>query len=451
MRLLASLLFCTISFAQSPLNLSRVEGLWLGTLDTGAAKLRLAFHLNADGTGTLDSLDQGAKGIKIDSFSLDGTKFTLASKAVGGGFTGELIENGQKLQGIWKQGGNIPLVLVKSASLPEIGRPQMPKAPFPYRTEDVTFSSVNNDVTLAGTLTTPAGAGPFPAVVMITGSGPQDRDETLLGHKPFWVIADYLSRHGIAVLRFDDRGTAKSSGNFNASTSADFADDAEGALLFLKSRKVFPKIGLLGHSEGGVIAPMLANRNADVSFVVLLAGPAVSGDAILLEQNKLILASMGAPKSLIDGQIERLTKILTIVKAEPDVKVGAEKARKAMADVDPALKPQVEAQIQQTATPWFHYFLAYDPAPALKSLKQPLLAFSGTLDLQVPAGQNLSVMKKLLEEGGNKDFKLMEMPGLNHLFQHAKTGSPNEYSQIEETISPEVLTVLAEWIGQHGK
>ncbi len=437
MRILAAFLCAAPLFAQ---QLS-VEGLWVGSLEVGAVKLRLAFHLDGKGAGTFDSLDQGAKGIPLDSVKLEGTHVSITSRKVGGTYEAELLDGGKRLQGIWKQGTPLPLVLVRSASLPEVKRPQTPQPPFPYTSEEVSYPSVNPSVQLAATLTIPQGKGPFPAVVMITGSGAQDRDETLLGHKPFWVIADYLSRHGIAVLRADDRGTAKSTGSFAKSTSADFADDAEGGVKFLAARKEIGKIGLIGHSEGGMIAPMIANRNPRVGFVVLLAGTSVRGDELLLEQNRLLMVNSGLIETT--ATLARVKKLYDIITSNADPKVAAEKATEAFPE------PQAKSQIDTLNSPWFRWMLAYDPGTALQRLQQPALVFNGTLDLQVSAEQNLPVFAKKLAEAHNTDFKIMKMPGLNHLFQHCKTGSPKEYADIEETFSPEVLQIMSEWINGH--
>ena len=447
MRILVLLALVSILSAQPPTAASQVEGIWVGALDTGAMKLRLAFHLKADGTGTFDSLDQGAKGLPIESVKLDGKHVSMVLKSVHGTYEAELMDDGQTMQGLWKQGQPIPLALTRSASMPETKRPQTPQPPFPYKREEVTYSSVNKGVTLAATLTIPDGPGPFPGVVMITGSGPQDRDESIMGHQPFWVIADYFSRHGIAVLRADDRGIGKSTGIFAKATTPDFADDAEGGVLYLKTRTEISRIGLVGHSEGGIIAPIIANRNPEVKFLILMAGTAVPGDQLMFEQNRRVMKSMGLPDSFAESQVQRLKEIIRVEKQEPDPKLAAEKALKALGEIDPALKPTVDAQIAQTATPWFHWFLSYDPGPALRGLKQPVLVLNGSLDVQVPADQNIPVMTKLLD--GNHDHKILTLQGLNHLFQHAKTGSPQEYSSIEETISPEVLSVMAEWIGRH--
>jgi hypothetical protein len=301
-------------------------------------------------------------------------------------------------------------------------------------------------VTLAGTLTLPAGKGPHPAVVLITGSGPQDRDETLMGHKPFLVLADHLSRRGVAVLRYDDRGIGKSKGNFSIATTADFAQDAEGALEYLKRRAEIraKQVGLAGHSEGGIIAPMVAARRQDVAFVVLLAGTAVPGSAVILEQGHAMAKAAGASEEkLRDARVKHMA--FEKVMAESGDAAELEKKLRAVFGGGAG----VDAQIRQVTSPWFRYFFTYDPAPALGKVKCPVLALNGEKDLQVLPDQNLPVMKAALEKGGNKDVTIVRLPGLNHLFQAAKTGAVSEYAQIEETMNPAALDAVSGWIGQH--
>jgi uncharacterized protein len=300
--------------------------------------------------------------------------------------------------------------------------------------------------TLAGTLTIPQGKGPFPAVLLITGSGPQDRDESLLGHKPFLVLSDWLTRKGIEVLRADDRGMGKSTGVFGTATTADFATDVEAGVAFLKTRPEVnaKKIGLIGHSEGGIIAPMVAARNPDVGCIVMLAGSGVPGDQILVEQRKLIAEAGGMSKEQAEKEALEERAVLALVvkekdspELEKDLRAGLEKDVK---------EPELGAQVKVLTSPWFRYFLAYDPGPALKKVKCPVLALNGEKDLQVPPDLNLPTISKALTEGGNKNFEVVELPGLNHLFQTATTGSPTEYATIEETMSPVVLGKVSEWI-----
>ncbi|HLJ91260.1 MAG TPA: alpha/beta fold hydrolase [Candidatus Angelobacter sp.] len=432
---------------------SDLVGDWMGTLNTGPAKLKLVFHITSTASGlkaTLDSPDQGAKDIPFSSAQLKDGRVKLDAASIKGAFEGALSTDLSTLTGTWSQGGgSLPLQLkrVKSAAeLQHHPRPQEPKKPYPYREEDVAYDNQAGGDRLAATLTVPNGKGPFPAVVLITGSGPQDRDESLLGHKPFLVLADYLTRKGIAVLRADDRGVAKSTGNFSAATTADFATDTEAGVAYLKTRpEINPRqIGLIGHSEGGIIAPMVAARNHDVAFIVMMAGSAVPGDEILVTQATLLAEAGGKSHeaALKVGAEER--DVLNVLKqAQDDASL-----KNALHDKLAAEMPEekIKVAIAQLMSPWFRYFLAYDPAPALGKVACPVLALNGERDLQVPPKQNLPVIRKALEAGGNKSFEVDELPALNHLFQTATTGSPEEYSTIEETIAPVALEKISEWI-----
>jgi hypothetical protein len=283
--------------------------------------------------------------------------------------------------------------------------------------------------------------------VLITGSGPQDRDETLLGHKPFLILSDYLTRHGIAVLRADDRGTAKSTGVFSKATTADFATDTEAGVAYLKTRpEIDPhKIGLIGHSEGGVIAPMVAARNKDVAYIVMMAGTGVPGGEVLAAQMEAIQLANGAKPEDAAKTAARQREIDKIIETEKDEATLDKELKEKMADMPDT---QAGMAITELTSPWFRYFLAYDPATALRKVTCPVLVLNGSLDKQVLPSQNLPAIRKALEQAGNKHFEIDELPGLNHLFQTAKTGSPMEYAQIEETMSPVALDKMATWIAK---
>jgi len=283
---------------------------------------------------------------------------------------------------------------------------------------------------------------------LITGSGPQDRDESLMGHKPFLILSDYLTRHGIAVLRADDRGTGKSTGDFAKATTADFATDTEAGVAYLKTRpEVNPqKIGLIGHSEGGVIAPMIAARNKDVAFIVMMAGTGVPGDQVLVAQLEAIDVASGKSPEEAAKAAARQGEIIKLVETEKDEAVLEKEMKEKMAGEIP--EAQVGGVIQQFTSVWFRFFLTYDPAPALRKVTCPVLVLNGEKDKQVLPSQNLPPIRKALEDGGNKHFEIDELAGLNHLFQTAKTGSPMEYAQIEETMSPVALEKMATWIGK---
>jgi len=438
-----------IKTEHKPAKPSDIDGAWMGTLETGAAKLRVVFHIfNAeDGLmATLDSPDQGAKGIPVTKVTREDASLKMEVKMVGGVFEGKIAKDLTVIEGTWTQGSPLPLVLkkVKDVSKLEPRRPQNPVKPYPYREEGVAYENPVAHIKLAATLTLPQGNGPFPGVVLITGSGPQDRDETVFGHKPFLILSDYLTRQGIAVLRADDRGVAKSGGSFQSATTADFATDAEAGVAYLKTRAEVSKIGLIGHSEGGVIAPMVAARNHNVAFIVMMAGTGVPGDQILVEQTRLISELMGASHEQASKDAEEERELLAMVKQEKDQTVLDKALRKKLAGKLPDAQLGVEEK--QVTSPWFRYFIAYDPATALRKITCPVLALNGEKDVQVPPQQNLPAIRKALEEAGNKNFEAVELPGLNHLFQTAKTGAPTEYAQIEETMSPVALEKIASWI-----
>ena len=441
-----------------------VEGFWEGTLKVGAIELRLIFTLERkpDGTlaGTLDSPDQGAKDIPIEEVTFQNGAVVVNVKKVGGVYEGKLSKDGQQIEGQWKQAGmTFPLVLKRIDKLPETRRPQEPKKPYPYAVEEVTFENKEAGVKLAGTLTLPRGKGPFPAVLLISGSGPQDRDEAIFGHRPFLVLADHLTRRGIAVLRVDDRGVGGSTGDFAKATSADFAGDVLAGVAYLKTRQeINPRqIGLIGHSEGGLIAPMVAVKSKDVAFIVLLAGPGLPGDEVLALQGQAILKAMGASEKDLALQQRLQRRFFMIVREEKDDEAARKKIQAAieeeLAKLDDdqrkaaeKMKGNLEGQVKLVTSPWFRYFLTYDPRPALRRVRVPVLAVVGEKDLQVLAKENLSEIAKALKEGGNTDYTLKEFPGLNHLFQTCKTGAPTEYGKIEETFAPEALDYIADWI-----
>jgi pimeloyl-ACP methyl ester carboxylesterase len=395
------------------------------------------------------------KGIPIEKVEFADGKLTLKMPAMKSEYIGKMQSDGDSIKGELEQGAKYALDFKRTDKPVELIRPQHPKKPFPYAEEDVTFDSKAKDVKLAATFTKPKGDGPFTAVALITGSGPQDRDESLMGHKPFLVIADYLTRRGIAVLRYDDRGIGKSTGKFSTSTSKDFADDAAGAVTYLRSRKDVGKIGLMGHSEGGMIAPMVAAENPEVGFIILLAGPGTPCDELMIEQGQLIVKAMGGGEKALTRQKEIQTKLFALAKKGAD----AEQLKNALTELEKNLtedekkeaaktRAATNAQVSQLAGPWFRYFLNYDPRPTLEKVKCPVLAINGDKDLQVAPKENLEAIEKSLKAGGNKDATTKEFPGLNHLFQPCKTGLPSEYGRIETTFAPEALELIADWIAK---
>ncbi len=445
-------------------DISKLQGSWQGTLKISTVELRIVFNINVEAdtlsSATLDSPDQGAFGIKVDRVIFSDDKVRFDVKAIGGYYEGTFNNENMQIDGMWNQGGqSLPLLLKYSEVKVELKRPQEPKPPYPYNEEEVTYTNEDAGITLAGTLTTPKTGGPFPAVILISGSGPQNRDEELLGHKPFFVIADHLTKNGIAVLRFDDRGVGESTGDHSKANSEDFSTDVLAGIEFLKTREDISKnkIGLVGHSEGGMIAPIVASKSDDVAFIVLLAGPGIPGDQILILQSELISKAEGTSEEEIKKNLDLSKKMYDIIKTTPDDSTAKEKLvavfeqyynnlteeeKTELGDVE-MLKTQ---QSKILLSPWFRYFLSFDPALYLKKVKCPLLALNGENDLQVPPKENLSAIEKILTEAGNKNFVTKELKSLNHLFQKSETGAVSEYSKIEETFSPVALEEMLTWI-----
>ncbi len=444
-----------------------LAGLWAGSLAVEGVTLRLVAHITASPSGnytsTLDSVDQGALGIPVAATTFANNTLTLTLPKLKAQFTGTLGADGKTLTGTWTQGASsLPLTLTKTDKAPPgPRRPQEPHSPFPYATRDVVYANTQGGVVLAGTLSTPLGKGPFPAAILITGSGSHDRDETLFGHKLFLVIADYLTRRGIAVLRVDDRGMGGSTGSKTQSNDHDMAGDVRAGVAFLGTQPgINPhKIGLIGHSEGGLIAPIAAANFPGIAFVVLLAGPGVPGEQILREQNALILRSLHADPTLVAWSGRQQAQTFAILKSTPDNAEAKAKLdallRAALASMPAELRPHAreyranfEAQEQTVLTPWFRGFLASRPAAVLAQVHCPVLALGGAKDLQVPAQESLAAVARALKAGGSPDVTVREMPGLNHLFQTAPTGALAEYAQIEETFAPAALKVMGDWIAR---
>jgi pimeloyl-ACP methyl ester carboxylesterase len=440
-----------------------IEGNWLATLEIGDNKLRILLKIEKSANNYVakfDSLDQGATDLPIDSIVLDGTKLAFSAAKFGISYEGTLNEKGDEISGTFKQGpGATPLVFRRTAEVAKLNRPQEPKKPYPYDEEQVSYRNEKDNIKLAGTLTVPRGGGKYPVVLLITGSGSQDRDETIAGHRPFLVLADHLTRNGIAVLRVDDRGIGGSDMGSLSVTSENFAEDVLAGVNFLKQRKqIDPRmIGLIGHSEGGMIAPMVAARSKDVSFIVLLAGLGQRGEDVIYAQTELIQKTQGTPAETTKHTIALARKINAIVKAETDGMRIEQRINEEIAAYEATLgdshkelfKPaasSVKSYLPIYKTPWYRFFITFDPAPVLKNVKVPVLALNGEHDLQVPAKENLDLIAAGLKAGGNVDVTVKAFPRLNHLFQTSQTGLLSEYGQIEETMSPEVLKTVSDWI-----
>jgi uncharacterized protein len=446
--------------AITTLNLTAqdISGQWNGLLEAAGLHLRIVFHINKTDSGysaTMDSPDQGAKGIRVTATIFKNNHLLLTIASANIEYEGELKDS--LIVGTFKQNGfGFPMKLSKKEIKNTVNRPQEPKPPFPYLSEEVTFPNTQAGITLGGTLTLPAKTGNFPAVIFISGSGPQDRNEELAGHKPFLVVADYLTKNGIAVLRYDDRGVGASTGDFSKGTTADFATDVESALSFLQTRKDINKnkIGLIGHSEGALIAPVVAAKSKAVDFIVLLAGPGLPGYQLMLLQKRKIEEKMGVPAEQIESGQQAFKGAYEIIRNSPANDTSL-KSRIQTFFKEKFGSNMPQAQLSGLATallnPWMVSFLKLDPVTALENVKCPVLAINGDKDLQVPSKENLSAIRKALEAAGNKNVTIKEYPGLNHLFQEAKTGLPAEYMTIEQTISPVVLEDITTWIKKQVK
>ena len=439
-----------------------IQGDWVGTLNLGGTSLRIVFHINTDEEGllsaTLDSPDQGATGIPTSMVQFTEGALTIEVASIGGAYSGEL--NKESITGTWKQGGgSLPLELERMTEPITYNRPQEPKKPYPYKEEVVRYTHEEGGFELEGTLTLPEGDGPFPAGVLISGSGPQDRDESLMGHKPFLVLADYLTRQGIAVLRYDDRGVGESGGDFGTSTTLDFATDVEAAVKYLDSRPDIDAgaIGLIGHSEGALIAPIVAtNPENSIAYVVMLAGPGLQGKEVLLTQSAKILSMKGIGDEWIEQATQINSELYDTVLAhegsnlEDTLRQKLAELRSEISEMEAnmlGLNEEAEDRIiNQLSSPWMQKFMEIDPASYLERMKTPVLSIIGEKDVQVLPEENNAAIKEALEKAGNEEATLNILPGLNHLFQQAETGLPEEYSKIEETFSEEAMEMIAAWI-----
>ena len=438
-----------------------ITGQWNGLLKTQGTQLKIVININQSGEGyksTLDIPDQGAKDIPITQTSFEESILKFEVSSLGVSYSGTLNNDGV-INGTFNQNGQaIPLNLSKKEVEKEkLVRPQEPKKPYPYYSEEVSFENSIDSILLSGTLTLPSKEGKHPVVVMITGSGPQNRDEEGLGHKPFLVIADHLTRKGIGVLRYDDRGTAQSTGDFKSATSKDYANDVLSAVTYLKTRNDidYKNIGLIGHSDGGAVAPMVASESKDIAFIVLLAGPGISGYDLVLLQMELVNRANGLDESKLQTKLASFKEGMDImIKGDniDDIKSDLRDFWRKELNDHPELLPEgmkvdnYLSILDKGASPWLVHHVKYDPASSLVKVRCPVLALNGEKDIQVPSKVNLRAIEKHLEEGGNNDFEIKELPNLNHLFQECSTGFPNEYAKIEQTFSPTALLEISNWI-----
>jgi pimeloyl-ACP methyl ester carboxylesterase len=467
--MLLLLLVAPNSFAQVNKN---IAGTWEGKLNLGV-ELRIIFHFKDEGnghfTGKADSPDQGGYGLPCDSVIVNGDSIRIFMSNAGASFAGKL-DTDSSIRGTFAQRVMIPLLLKKTnggAFQPK--RPQSPQAPFPYRSEEVEYDNADRSLHYGATITIPHGKGPFPAAVLITGSGPQDRDETIMNHKLFAVIADALTRNGFVVLRVDDRGTGKSTGIFANATSADFADDVNTSFNYLLTRPEVnkKKAGLIGHSEGGMIASIVAAKRNDIDFTVLLAGPGIKINELMSEQNAAILHSVGISKAAIDAYIPFYKNLMTIAATTPDSASGKNAVstmlKNWMASTDTLLIKELGFEDEQTSLQiiqrlvrefsgkWFRYFLTFDPQPYLQKINSKVLALNGARDIQVIDASNLAGIEVSLKKGRTKQYTIKSLPGLNHLFQTCTKCTLAEYGVLEETFSPIALKEINDWLNKYVK
>lgn len=444
----------------SSLEAQDITGDWNGVLDVMGTQLTLVFHIQESDSGytaTLDSPDQGAMGISFTSVKYN-DKLILREANIGAYFEG--VPAADSIAGTWNQGGqSFELNMYRDKVEKEAyRRPQEPEKPYPYVEEEVIFENKRDSLSLAGTLTLPDKTGSFPAVILISGSGAQNRNEEVFGHRPFLVLADYLTRQGIAVLRYDDRGTAESTGNFATATSQDFAKDVLSAIEYLKSRDEIDhqQIGLIGHSEGGLIAPIVVNRSDDVAFMVLLAGTGVPGKEISRMQGRTLLdvevSDREAYNRFIDKTVEIASSNKTTSEKREELTQHYRDSKKVLDELLPESMDReafINQQVEGALRPWSQFFFNHDPAEELKKVTIPVLSLIGSLDVQVPPKMNHTPIRKALEEAGNRDITIKELKGLNHMFQESETGSMMEYAEIEQTFSPVALEEISSWIKAH--
>ncbi|GAB2949265.1 alpha/beta hydrolase [Hymenobacter coalescens] len=435
-----------------------LSGDWQGALRAGGTEVPLIVHLRQqpDGgyTGTLDSPRQQAFGLPLAGVTVRADSVTLRLSQPAARFAARLSADGQQLSGSWQQNGqSAPLTLVRQAAgsaAPALRRPQDPKPPLPYRAEDVTFANGAAGIRLAGTVTVPPGKGPFPAVVLVTGSGPQDRDETIFGHHPFRVLADFLTRRGFVVLRYDDRGVGQSGGSAATYTTADGLTDAQAALAYLRSRAEVQgrPVGLLGHSEGAMIGLLAATQPQPPAFLISLAGPAVRGLEVLIRQNEDLARAAGLPTAQVVANKALNQQVYMTVLQTPDDQQARTHVVGLLQQAG-LTAAQAQQQAASLTSAWYRQLLAFDPQPLLAKVQCPVLALNGAKDLQVAAAVNLPAWEKGVRAGGNQDVTTQELPGLNHLFQTAQTGLSDEYGRIEETFAPAALAVIGDWLARH--
>lgn len=433
---------------------AQIEGTWSGNIELPTSKLPFVLHITKENNvfkATADSPDQGAYGLNIQEIKFENNKLFFKDARMFMTYEGDLVNN--NINGIFKQGGQkFTLNFTKGAF--KRNRPQEPQPPFNYKTENVTFENKESKIKLSGTLTMPSAGKKFPAIVLVSGSGPQDRNEELFNHKPFWVIADYLTKQGYAVLRYDDRGVGESGGDFENATTFDFADDANCAVNFLKSiKEIDPKkTGILGHSEGGMVAQIIAAQRNDIAFIISMAGPGIAIDELMLKQKYDVEKNSGVPEKTLNANQVLFRKIYEIIKTNNSAE-KIEQEITAYIKQNPNYTNLSTTEIKQLTelvnNKWFTTFVRYNPENYFPKIKAKVLALNGDKDVQVAAKENLNGWQNGLAH--NKKVTVKMYPNLNHLFQKAKTGMPDEYGAIETTIEPIVLEDISNWLNQNIK
>jgi len=437
-----------------------IDGIWLGTLKVPGAELRIALTISKSDVGkyavSMNSIDQGSGELPLDEVKYENHLLFIKSPKIGIEFEGQVNVDQKTFDCEFRQGpGKFPILFHKVEKLPILSRPQEPKRPFPYHEEQVEYENKSASITIAGTLTYPKTYGPFPAVILLNGSGPQDRDSDVFGHKLFLVLSDYLTRQGIAVLRADDRGVGGTTGSFEGSTTADFTEDALAGVQYLLSRKeINPKqIGLIGHSEGGMMGPIAASKSSDVSFVVMVAGVGIHFDDIILFQKELKWKKAGMNKEDLKLHCTWHHNVSEIVTKDTNDDEAADEIRVLYSRLSTEEQSRLnktpeslEGEIKWVLDPWRRYASKYNAASIISKVQCPVLAINGSKDMQVEASKNLKGIEKALKAGGNTSYTIKELKGLNHLLQTADTGDESEYTTIEETISPYAMKIIADWI-----
>jgi len=434
-----------------------IAGTWEGTLAYPGFELRMAFEISQPPDGGLSIAvlrpDQDDDRIPATSIDYREGRLRLEAASLNASFEGKLRADGSAIDGSWAQGEwTQPLVLRRVREITKRLRPQTPAPPYPYGEEEVTFENASAQAILSGTLTLPRERVPCPAVLLVSGHGAHDRDYSIMRHKPFLVLADHLTRLGIAVLRVDDRGVGESTGDRSEATTADFAEDAlAGVNLLVNHPRIKPSsVGIIGHSEGGTVAALAAARSPDVAFIVMMGAPGVPGEESNFQFEASMGRALGQSKETIEAKRAIQESVFVILKEDTDRTTKQRKLRSLYEGLEPPMPAdKIDVAVEWLSSPWVYFNITHDPGVTLRKVKCPVLAIIGGKDTHVPADANLEAIERALGEGGNPDYGIEKLPGLNHFFQTATTGAPSEYLMIEETLSPAALKLISDWILEH--